>query len=300
MSCSKTFLFLVLIASLAGCSQRTTKTASTEPNETYWLGSNLSVEINESSEKPHLSFLKGYKEIYSEPIAPNERVSVVFPESSKFLLEDENTDQPKNLVPSPERGAALDRIPAVKTPLVKLTDDASSEVIIKHQNEKGFSYSIFKVADKFPKLGTLRTNSDIVLQTFDSEAFSKIVVTDCLPDFGIQAVAPQIIFHYADGAFRFDTELMAKHLPTKSERIDWQKNFATQLKTSKDIPVELADEIFDYYYCGQAKQARVFLDSCWPAKRPGKEAYWKFIVNEIKKSPYHDEIESVNRRSESI
>ncbi len=293
---------MVLIASLTGCSQTatkiatktTTKTASIDLSEKYWLGSNLSIEISESSDKPHLSFLKGYKEIYREPIAVNERVSLVFPKSSRFLLEDEHTDQPKNLVPSPESGAALDRIPTVKTPLVKLTNDASSEIMIRHQNENGFSFSIFKVGDNFPKLGTLKTKSDIVLQTFDSEAFSKIVVTDYLPDFGIQAVAPQIIFYYCDGEFRFDTELMAKYLPTKSERIDWQKNLATQLKTSNDIPVELADEIFDYYYCGQAKEARAFLDSCWPAKRPGKDAYWKFIVNEIKKSPYHNEIESVN------
>jgi hypothetical protein len=132
---------------------------------------------------------------------------------------------------------------------------------------------------------------------------AEILADDWYPDWGARSVAPEVVLTWTDGNLKLDTAamkkkaLLAARLPALKLAIAEQFRSFSQNPSSGDVnraPPELANIVFDLYYCGMRDLAHKFYDSSWPKGRPGKQAYWLFLMNELDKSRYWPKIKMLN------
>jgi len=121
---------------------------------------------------------------------------------------------------------------------------------------------------------------------------------------GARSVAPTIILKLEDastGRYAFDAEAMKAAAPHKEQLVWAQELISSEFFRHPDsaetiglAPPELAEKVFQLYYCGRAKEARHFFDQCWPKSHPGKQRYWKFLMQELKQSRYYANVMALN------
>ncbi len=164
---------------------------------------------------------------------------------------------------------------------------------------------IFSLGRTIAHIGTIYTIRSPIFQKTRNSLMLEMEVEDPFIECGIEAIAPSVVLKWKGGKFALNEEEM-----TVSTDYDYngsghaialiRGSFKGSSRHDRiDInsaSPELAAQMYFMYYNGERRQARKYLDSCWPEGRPGKSAYWAAFIREMKKSPYWPEIRALNHR----
>lgn len=114
--------------------------------------------------------------------------------------------------------------------------------------------------------------------------------------------APKVLLRYSDGAYRISSDLMrapAFSPPDLAARIAEVRNYPPSAKGGKwphaEISPKLWGTMLDLIYSGHAGDAWKFLDSAWPPKIAGKEAFARDFRAQLAKSPYWSAVTAMNQ-----
>jgi hypothetical protein len=102
--------------------------------------------------------------------------------------------------------------------------------------------------------------------------------------------------------YRLDTAGLQKHhedleVEAKSLRETWESNAENQDETDCESPVppaELWQTLSRLVYTGAGDDCRPLIERVWPKHYPGKNAYWEGFMQELKTSPYWEDIRKLN------
>jgi hypothetical protein len=84
---------------------------------------------------------------------------------------------------------------------------------------------------------------------------------------------------------------MRKKLLPPNELRDAKREIRRNFKTPNDIPPELFDIVFAFYYCGQVAKAKQFFNSVYPPHQEQREYWWNFVEEQMSRSASHKLIE---------
>jgi hypothetical protein len=249
------------------------------PTQTAQLGAYI-LEIYGPAEAqaPYLVFKKGDKPIKEMEVGVNDQLELVNAE---------------------EDGRAQ--------PLCQLTDGKDPNVVVMHYLAGGNNQChIFSLGETVRQIATIKScGTSLIFEKMKNSDMLEIVTEDLYRDFGIEAIAPQVMLKWSHGKFVLDTaEMKKRRLNANSGGLlhttisDKFKNISPDAgETITQAPPDLADQIIGMYYCGEGRKAKTYFDKCWPQRAGGKKAYWSFLISEMKKSPYWPEIKALNRGS---
>ena len=231
----------------------------------YKLDSRRRLEVWYTADNGHYSFLQDGKVVRTEPIMYC---------SAEPLFPDNQS--------------------APESPACCLNSTGTRYVIVRQQGDDNYSHSVYKVASGFKKVGEFNTNAPITIVKVGT-AYS-LSGNDFLPGFGAQGCYPKVMFKLAQGKLKLDREAMMKALPTQSDLRAARRDIRAKFIDANDIPSELFDYVFAYYYCGKVKQAKAFFNSVYPQNQDKKAFWWNFIKEQISQSQYRKEIEEFAHR----
>lgn len=113
--------------------------------------------------------------------------------------------------------------------------------------------------------------------------------------------APTVFLRYSDGKYRVAPDLMRGQVlaaPSLESRADEVRNYAPSADGGSwgrtDVSPQLWATMLDLIYSGHDSAAWKFLDTAWPAKMQGKEAFASAFRAQLAKSPYASEISEMN------
>lgn len=227
----------------------------------YHLDKHRTLEIWDTEAHGHFTFLKDGKRIRTEPLLYC---------TAEPLLPDDN----------------------LSSPAIRLDETRSRFVVVRQQADDHYLHTVFKLASNFPKVGTFESKSPLSL--VEVGGIYRFSGEDYLPGGGAHHFAPNILFKFVKGKLKFDRESMRKKLPTKKELSNLERDIRSKFKQPSNVPVELFDTMFAFYYCGEVKKAKQFLNSVYP-KTLGqsdseRNSYWRFVKDQIAQSCYYKEI----------
>lgn len=228
----------------------------------YRLDKHRTLEIWDTEAHGHFTFLKNGKRIRTEPL--------LYCTAEPLL---------------PEDGAS--------SPAIRLDGTKSQFVVVRQQADDHYLHTVFRLGSKFPKVGSFESKSPLSL--VEIGGIYRFSGEDYLPGGGAHQFAPNILFKFVKGKLKFDRESMRKKLPTQKELCNLERDIRSKFKQPNDIPVELYDTLFAFYYCGEVKRAKQFFNSVYP-KNLGQStsermSYLQFVKDQIAQSPYRKEIE---------
>jgi hypothetical protein len=113
--------------------------------------------------------------------------------------------------------------------------------------------------------------------------------------------APKVILRYSDGVYRVSPDLMrapmpaAKDLETKASEV---RSFPASAKggawPNASVAPELWATMLELIYSGHDAEALKFLDTAWPPKVSGKDAFARDFRAQLAKSPYWSAVMAMN------
>lgn len=172
---------------------------------------------------------------------------------------------------------------------VCLTGTKSRFVVVCQQGDDHYLYSVFKVASGFRQVGEFQSKCPLdYLKVGDAYRFSGC---DYLPGFGAQEFAENVLFKFEKGKLKLDRRSMRKQLPTETQLREIRQSIRAKFKEPADIPIELFDTVFAFYYCGEVERAREFYNSVYPKNLSQKAYWWHLIEKQIRQSQYYKEFD---------
>jgi hypothetical protein len=231
---------------------------------------------------------------------------VIFAKDSKELYH-ENVDNGTKLdlvhAPEAQSGEMAD---SLKPPLIRLVGEKKPVVIVECLGaDSSFSYLVYAFSDVVTKIGAVKNGFDhIRLEPADGGAF-ELGANDSFPDWGADGVAVDVILKWNGSRFELDQDRMKHSAPTREEYEHRKNNVREEFERIANneklaiamAPPELAEYIVKLYYCGHGDLARKQFNDMWPSGRPGREKFWALIMDELKKSPYWADVESLNDKA---
>ncbi len=184
------------------------------------------------------------------------------------------------------------------SPAIRLDESRSRFVVVCQQADDHYLHTVFKVVSGFPKVGEFESKTPLTL--VEEGNFYRFSGEDYLPDGGAQQFAPKVLLKLVRGKLKLDREAMRKKLPTQKELRDLERDIRGKFKQPSDIPVEVFDTLFAFYYCGEVKRAKQFFNSVYPKNSDGnnfdRKSQWQYVKDQIAQSQYRKEIESNTRQ----
>lgn len=308
----------IIVASIAGCSdlKRNTEThcpkfevptsdpspepKATKPPEpsefsvtTYRLDRRRILEIwNSNCNKPgRLVFLQDGRAIRTEQLEtekqPGTEATLETGTEKRTTTVQPEAEQP----PTEQFGSnyAVCLFPEVCTipgsPSVHLAGSEALFVVVCQNISDNSWHRVYRVTNGVPRVAKFRARSQLNLEKVNSKYF-QLSGIDHLPVFGAQQCDPSVILELADNTLRLNRRAMHKFLPSHRERSEALTNIHSRFKEKYDIPVELFDYVFAYYYCGEKAEARRFFEAAYPKRVSEKKFWWHFVKEQIAQSPY--------------
>lgn len=204
-----------------------------------------------------------------------------------------------------------------REPLVKLKGFPNKVLIVRSMGgNSGYKYTFFDMNATPRKICTLSngcSTANLVAAKAAPDVY-ELEIHDWYNDWGgARSVAPSVTLFWNGSRFELDPGAMKEEPPNDEDTVDLREAIGEQfagLPVVSDVnnlesminsaPPELAAEVIDRVYMGECKQARHFLDRAWPKKRLGKEAFWSFLKQEMRKSPYWLQIVNLNNGSKLL
>lgn len=214
-------------------------------------------------------------------------------------------------------------IDVVRTPdtnreaLVKLKGFPAKVLIVRSvQDGPEYKYTFFDTTGVPRKVCTLSNGKCEATLVPDRKAHDvyELAMYDWYDNLGgARAVAPTVTLFWNGSRLAIDPSAMKNEPPDDEHTSDLRQAIGEQFAGMPIVsgadksqsmleaaPPELAAEVIDRVYMGNCKEARRFLDRTWPKNRPGKEAFWSFLKQEMRKSPYWLQIVSLNNGSKLL
>jgi hypothetical protein len=170
-----------------------------------------------------------------------------------------------------------------------------------------YKYFIFEIGKHFKKIATLDAGDGDGAHFEDRRRDNRLqfIANDWTfaywhTDFA-DSPAPDIILTYQYGSYILDFNLMRKPPPTQMEIEDKIK--AVQKDDSwkeKEAPPILWGYMLDLIYSGNADVAWKFFDKGWLPGIPGKESFKHDFQSRLRKSPYWNQIEEMNKLTKKV
>ncbi len=291
-------VFVLAVCALTGCGVSNAEAgyaaegAIEEGQDKIFLGSTTLERYAANERHPaFIVFARDGKELLKETAKPEEKLTLV------SVPIDNNDD--KRIIPCAD--APGDRR-GKRNYLFNLAIDGIPAVVVERQKENGtFDYEIFRLSRKVEKLATIANGyARIQMQTTNIPGCYEILANDCFTDYsGARSVAPEILLAYQSGALTLDCKGMQKPAPDRKQLKLMRKAIKSEFqRLHGQVPPELAAEVLDLYYSGNAKQARAFFNSAWAGPRAAKADYWDYLMTEAAHSPYWRDILAMNNSVE--
>ena len=294
MWCFMYLLFVLAVCALTGCGMNGIEPSFAsevsmveQPADKIFLGS-ISLERYGASDK-HPSFIvftRDGKELLKETAKPQENLAII-------SIPIDRVDG--RILPSAaEKGRGHS---GKQNFLFNLAADGVPAVVVERQKASGaFDYEVFRLSKKIEKIATIANGySRIQMQTTDVPGCYEIMANDWFSNLGARAIAPEVLLTYRSGELRLDVKAMQKPAPGKKQLALMRKTIRAEFGRKDDgVPAQLAAQVLDLYYSGNAKQARTFFDSAWAGTNTSKEKYWHYLMTEAARSPYWTDVLAMN------
>ncbi|HEY9732389.1 MAG TPA: hypothetical protein V6C89_10785 [Drouetiella sp.] len=250
----------------------------------YVLDDCRRLEVWDTATSGHYTFIQDGKKVRTEPIQSCSAAPLM----------------PSDVTCSSVQ-SSQDSFAVLQSPTIRLTKRDRAPSVIMCEQFSGspghYLYTVFEVASGFRKVGQFKSSSPLELvKVGDEYRFSG---NDYLPGFGAQQAYPAVILKLDSGSLRLDPESMRKRLPTDAALSKELKDIRKMFKVPSDIPPELFDRVFSFYYCGEIGKAKKFFDAAYPPQQGDRDFWWNFIKQQIALSPYRAQIKSLARSHKS-
>ena len=111
----------------------------------------------------------------------------------------------------------------------------------------------------------------------------------------MQSPAPDIVLRFRDGKFRLAPDVMRKpNQQGKNLAADANRIAAKWDSSEEGPPHEYWGELLDLIYSGNAGRAWKFAEEAWPRDKPGRERFIQEFKEQLKASPYWEELKELN------
>lgn len=237
------------------------------PTEIYQLGQGRLLKLRNWQRKAQYCFLDGGRLVKSVPVLDG-TVAVLVPVSHD------------------EGGETNDLSDSLSVPL---DETRNKYVVVREDGAETSVYKIFRVGQRFPEICKLSCRSS--MQLVFSPSGYRFECEEQVPGFGANACAVKVILRFKNNKLALDRVAMRKSLPTNTQTKMLLRSIRERFKGPNDIPIDLFDTVFAFYYSGEVKKARRFLKSACLNTGADSEFWWKFVKDQIKQSSFGNEFE---------
>jgi serine/threonine protein kinase len=185
----------------------------------------------------------------------------------------------------------------------EVTGESTANLVVSEWTGKSkccVTYRVYDLGTSLREIATLPTdNTKSFFKDLDGDGRLEFVTTD--GTFagwrGIPASAPrpQVIFRFEDGRYRLSLTLMQKEPPEEAQMQAMKDRVrkSPSWRQGKEPP-ELAREMIDLIYSGQAYVAWRFCSEAWPPNVPGRSQFLEEFRSRLDGSPYGAAVKAMN------